>query len=816
MKTRFAVFFLFLLTRVDAQNTPAPSYPLITHDPYFSLWSFSDTLYASPTKHWSGTDHSLIGLLKVDGQVYRFLGQQEITYQTILPASDEEAYSVQYTETQPADDWIRPAFDASAWSEGKAPLGDNETMAKTIWESDDIWVRRVFTLDDPAWPPLLLKLQYDDNAEVYLNGQEIYRHEGVQSKFEYFPLKDAQQYLKKGENVLAMHVHDTGGASWLDLGLVKEEENKMAEEVQPATQKSVHLSATQTIYAFTCGKVDLTLTFTSPLLMDDLDLLARPVSYLTYEMVSNDGANHTVAYYLGASTDIATNSSFQQIATEKVDDPSLSLLRAGTREQPVLQKKGDDVRIDWGYMYVAVPARQPVYQYVASPQKSISAFLNGTYNQSNTTQAGKHLVLGTVEEVGTIGKAPRRRFTMLGYDDLYSVQYFGTDLRPWWNKEGNRTIEQELNAAADDYDDIMQRCQAFDKKMVDQAEQVGGETYADLCVLAYRQSIAAHKLVEGPAGTILFLSKENFSNGSINTVDVTYPSAPLFLAYNPDLLKGMLNGIFYYSESGKWNKPFAAHDLGTYPLANGQTYGGDMPVEESGNMIILTAAIAAAEGDADYAQQHWESLTTWAEYLSREGFDPVNQLCTDDFAGHLARNANLSVKAIVGLGCYARMADQLGKKEVAETYQTMARDMAQRWMKMADDGDHYALTFSDKGTWSQKYNLVWDKILGLDLFPEEVYEKEIAYYLTQQNEYGLPLDSRKAYTKSDWVLWTATLTDNQHDFEALIDPIYKFAKETPDQVPLSDWHDTEDAEVMNFRARSVVGGYFIKLLESEL
>ncbi|WP_200976698.1 glutaminase family protein [Echinicola sp. 20G] len=798
-----------------------PAYPLISVDPYFSVWSMGDQLNGEATKHWTGKENDLQGIIRVDGMSYYFLGEEVTETRAVLPMTGMKG-SWKYTLEKPADKWINLGYEeGNQWkvTKGAFTNGD-DSPAPNKWNTENIWVRRTFELESTNFHDLLLNIHHDDNVKVYLNGVLAYEKEGWVSSPATLAIKEeAKKALKVGRNVMAIHCENTAGGAFLDAGLV--EVLPPSVQIGQAEQTHAEVRATQTFYTFECGNVKLGVTFTAPMLPDNMEVMTRPANYISFEVASKDGAAHDVQVYFSAAGNLAVNTLNQEVTWERPDIAGLQVMKLGTSTQPILEKKGDNIRIDWGYLYLATNDQENTTSLIGMNKESINEFVTkGKLNSADASTKpvaldDKMMTQAVSFDFGKVGSKAVENFVTLAYDDLYAVQFFNENLKAWWKKYGMST-EQMLQAAQSDYSKLIAESKAFDQKLYKDALEAGGADYAAICALVYRQAVSAHKTVEGPNGELFFFSKENFSNGSIGTVDVTYPSAPLFLIYNPDLLKGMLEPIYYYSESGKWAKPFPAHDVGTYPLANGQTYGEDMPVEEAGNMLLLTGAIAKVEGNADYANKHWEVMTTWVEYLANEGFDPANQLCTDDFAGHLAHNANLSVKAILAIAAYGQMAETLGKTEEAKKYTAMAKDFAQKWMEKAEDGDHYSLTFDKKGTWSQKYNLVWNELLGLEIFPKEVAEKEIAYYLTKQEEYGLPLDSRKTYTKSDWVIWTAAMANSEEDEKALIDPMFTYINETPDRIPVSDWHETTNSTSVGFRARSVVGGYYMPVLKDVL
>jgi hypothetical protein len=671
LSTRILVAVTLFGTFAGAQTVRPPAVPLVTHDPYFSIWSMNDHLNDGPTRHWTGKAQRLTGLVRIDGNVFRWMGD--------------------------------------------APRG-----------------------------------------------------------------------------------------------------------VAALPQTDLKVTPTRTVYQFAGQGISLEAVFLSPLLPNDPDVMSRPVTYITVTVRSKDAAPHSVQLLFAADASLAVDTSTQEISWSRSRLKAMTVLRASDFEQPVLQKSGDDLRIDWGYLMLAVPDQAGGSASTQLSDEVESQFAGGKALSVDDIdmprRADRRTVLASEFDLGQVGNTASSRHVLLAYDDIYSIEYLNQWMRPYWRRNG-MTMGDLLEKAEQDYSGLDQKARQFDDELVADLRRVGGDAYAEVAGLAFRQTLAASKLVADAEGHPMLFPKENFSNGCIATVDVIYPASPFFLLFNPELLKAQLEPLMKYTETGRWRFPFAPHDLGTYPKANGQVYGGgertienQMPVEESGNLLLMFAALAKIEGNANYANRYWPQLKQWAEFLQKEGMDPGNQLSTDDFAGHLAHNANLSIKAILALGGYSVLAEMTGRKSEATTYRQLARDMANRWIQMAQEGDHYRLAFDQPGTWSQKYNLVWDRILGLNLFPATISQAEIHFYEAHLNKFGLPLDNRRDYTKLDWEVWTATLTENREDFNTLIAPLQRFINESPSRVPLTDWYSTADAKQSGFQARSVVGGVYIPLL----
>ena len=792
-----------------------PAVPLVMIDPFTNAWSFDDTLYGGHIGHRVKKVHEFVGAIRVDGKIYRFMGLDDSPRQPLAGMSYAEPWSAKYTFEKPAEGWEKPEFNDKRWSEGEAAFGTRgETNVNTRWRTHDIWVRRQVQIDPKELEGnrLFIHYSHDDTFTLYVNGHQVVKTDYTWKKDQSVVLSDEViASMKDGNITIAAHCENREHGGLVDFGLYVER-GRVEEFAQCAEQKSVNVQATQTYYTFECGNVELNLTFFAPFLMNNLDLMSRPVNYITYDVRSLDGNEHDVQIYFEAAPNWATFLQSNPTAVENYSKNGLNYTKMGRTEQDILgSERQPTYYTNWGYVYFAADSATSSYG-AGDPVAMRAAFTeNGTLSNNEGAKDGYMAIAENLGKgLNTSGKI------MVGYDDIISLDYFGTRLRPYWNRNGDRTIEQEFEAAQAEYAELKNKCTKFDYSLMQDAMSVGGKEYAELCASVYRQVIVAHKLMEAPDGTLLFPSKEISSGGFVSTVDVTYPSAPMLLYYNPELLKGLIEPIFYMSENGIWNKPYPAHDAGKWPWAYSQDYGEDMPIEEAGNMLILTALLTKVDGNADYAAEHWDALTKWSNYLMEKGLDPANQLCTDDFAGHLARNANLSVKAILGIAAYGYMAGEMGDKATCKEMMAKAKEMAKEWMTLADAGDHYSLSFGNKESWSQKYNMVWDKLMGWEIFPEEVKQKELAYYLTKQNEYGLPLDSRRNYTKSDWIMWTATLANDHETFMKFVQPIYDFANETTDRIGLTDWYNTDSKKRVGFEARPVLGGFYIKMLEEKI
>ena len=605
--------------------------------------------------------------------------------------------------------------------------------------------------------------------------------------------------------------------------------------VKKAVQTDLKVTAFTTDYTFTVGKATLNVSFVSPLPLNDLDLLSMPVCYMDYKVSGVKNAqiimlvNRTICY-----------NNIEQTLDKSVRAGVMNLgdFEAGfmglCRQMP-LSNAGDEIGADWGWYYLAGETAFVI------DEDEIKNLISGD-TEFNANGQERYLCV--------INQSLNSKI-MIGYDDTVSIDYYGKLCKGYYLE--NNTIIDALKFIDKNSSKINAQLVEFEKDLINRAKPFG-QDYIDILFASLRQSIAGHKLVRDENGEILWLSKECASDGCVATVDVSYPSMPLYLLYNPELVKGMMRPIIKFAGYDVWCYDFAPHDAGTYPLCYGQLYaiqalpnkyhakyGVDkffsnattrfplyllpanfetythtrqMPVEECANMLIMLLAVYDRDGDIDFFKVNKELYEKWCGYLVKYGLKPENQLCTDDFAGHLANNLNLAIKATVGIGAFAKLLLEIGETEKSTKYRSIAEEYAKEITAFANDKTHLPITWdTGEETFSLKYNFAFDKLLKLNLFSQDLFEKEVDYYIEKTEKYGVPLDNRKMYTKSDWILWASSLTDDLEKTKKLIAPIKKFLAETPSRVPFGDWYETVDGTFHMFKARTVQGGCFILLLK---
>ncbi len=593
-------------------------------------------------------------------------------------------------------------------------------------------------------------------------------------------------------------------------------------------QLSVTTTATKSEFVLEQAGVELTVSFLSPVEPGDLKRQSQPLSYIAISARGIDGKRHKVSVYFDISGEWAAADSGRSITWDEQrysgSGTNLISLTYAQSAPRVLAEDADTA--EWGTVVVSSEDRSGLSWQIGADTDVRSQFVGkgallDTVDQRKPRPINDHYpVFGFALDLGSVRHSRSAPFLVsIGHVREPAINYLGEQLPPLW-KSYYPTWQAMVAAFHADFPAAVQRTGRLDQKIHRDATRAGGADYAALCALSLRQAYAGTELVSRNGRPWAFL-KEISSDGNVSTIDVTYPCMPVFLYADPAYLGMILAPTLDYVENHGYPKTFAPHDLGSnYPNATGHLNGTgeeDMPVEESANMLIMTAAYLArmpAASQAAFATAHYPILKQWAEYLVDNALDPNLQNQTDDFTGFIAHSVNLALKGIIGIGAMSQIATMAGNKADSAGYLATAHSYISQWRQKATDaaGDHLKLAYDQDGTWSLKYNGYADRLLGLHLIPASVAAVEARWYLSRASTYGVPLDIRHQYTKADWELWTAAwLKDHAEIRDVLVAGVYAFANTSAQRVPMTDWYDTVTDRQVGFQARPVVGGFFALL-----
>lgn len=572
------------------------------------------------------------------------------------------------------------------------------------------------------------------------------------------------------------------------------------------------------------------LIFSSPITPDSILHQSLPASYLEVKVTGR----HDVEIYVENNGMWVTNDYYhKKIIWEYTRSSTLQTWTIKKAEEQLFTEDRD--RAEWGTFYFSAPADDRDITYQSAPARTLRTrfatrgYLSNKYdtryrevmNEEPLFAFAKHYKLGGYNKT----KTDSTLYTLAFVHDPI-IQYASarglTLMKPLWKSYLESDLEM-LNFHYASYSNVTSDAAKFSKKVLRAAKRTVSAEYGDILSLSARQTIGACYFTGTPASPILFL-KEISSDGNMNTVDVIFPASPFFLYAAPDWLAYLLEPLLEHQNAGLYPRLSSMHDLGaSFPNATGHPDGRDeeMPVEECGNMLIMGLAYAHTLDPEDAKEWinkegRYGLWKQWTTYLINFSLFPSHQLSTDDFAGRLANQTNLAVKGLVGIKAMSRLARLAGFDADADKYDEIADEYLPIFLTHALDrsGTHTKLAYHWQGSWGSLYNAYADALLCLpgsstSFLPPELYRLQSAHYHNVLQTYGLPLDSRHLYTKSDWELWSAAVASPEVRKE-LIGAVVTWVNETTINRPLTDIYDTEGKgwSGIYFMNRPVVGGHF--------
>lgn len=425
-------------------------------------------------------------------------------------------------------------------------------------------------------------------------------------------------------------------------------------------------------------------------------------------------------------------------------------------------------------------------------------------------------VVGISHDLGYIFGS-RSATLAVGYVREKAINYLGEPYTGYYRGVYPDTVDA-VSAFLDDFNLAQAESLTLDSITSIRSKSVAGQKYADIVTLSTRQAYGGIDLTiphdSLDTSDVLAFVKELSSDGNVNTIDVIFPAFPMYYVMDPEYIRLLLEPIMRYLQAGRWKLPYTIHDLGThYPHAIGHDdqKAEPMPVEESGNLLILAYAYTIASGNTEWAEQYMSLLQGYADYLVGVGLDIPNQLSTNDAAGPLPNETNLAIKSAVGLNAFGKLSGLSNYSSVGEQY---AHTLYNEGLATDSGKSHFVLRYTrHKKSWKIPFNLYADVLLDLHTFDQSALDMGCDFYPSVRSKAGMALDNRQDWAKTDWNIWTAgTCTGPSRDM--FIDDLWTFMTNGLNTWPFSDRYFVHGGKghkpgvAILLRARPTVGGHF--------